>query len=208
MATATDIRRNFDDITIGSGGGDPFCPPEDTYEVRLVEILDMDYPRDSQGNIRNGFDGKPPEIQLTLQCELPHWEDKDGNPYPVRAYFTLKMHATKGYPEPHLFKLLKALNGGVPYDLTQWADEDGKVQYVPSDCYNAVEEMIETGKTAFRATVGPNEKGWARIDKGSVLPLRPVKQARATPKPTATRVVAVTTPEPEVEVEDEGDEFA
>jgi hypothetical protein len=201
MATATDIRRNFDDIKIGSGGGDPFCPPEDTYEVNLVEILDMDYSK-------TGFDGKPPVLQLTLQFELPKWEDKEGAPYPVRGYYTLKMHTIKGYPEPHLYKLLKAMNGGVPYDLSAFDDGDGNFEYFPSDCYNAVEEMIETGKTSFRATVGPNERGWARIDKGSVLPLRPVKQARATPKaPTATRVVAVTIPEPEVEAE-EGDDFA
>jgi hypothetical protein len=210
MVAAAAVRLNFDDITLGSGGGgDPFCPPENIYTLRLVEILAMDYPRTSDGALLPGHDGKPPELQFTLQFIMLDWENEQGLPYEVRGYFTLKMHLSKNSPmEPHLYQLLKAMNGGTPYDLSAFTDDRGKVTYLPSQCYDAVQGMIDAGKTDCRAVVGPKneDEQWARIKgkKGFLPPLKPTTKATRS---TATRGVAVTTPEPE-DAADEVDDFA
>jgi hypothetical protein len=175
------------------------APEPDIYQFRLIEILDY---------VKGEYNGKPTE-QFVLNFEMLDHQNKDGEPYILRAYFSPIIHYFPNPQKPHrapdLYLMLKAINGGVPWDLEYLRkdtkgnfDPDGEIDYDPTDVEAILSGIIERGDGVFRASTEQNDAGWARMKKDSVLPLRQKKAATA-------RVLAKPMVEPVIDDDDDGD---
>jgi hypothetical protein len=155
--------------------GDPKSPPTDIYTLTFDRIEDFDFGKP--------FPGEEPKQQFTLVFTLDYPDDEDEDELDgmeIKGWYTPKFRALEGKQVPKLYTLLCALNGG------EYTCPDG-----PFDGWDELEQF--EGKK-FRCVVGPNDKGWARL-QGDPLPLKTKK--------TKVQVIAVTNPDEDDE-EDAG----
>jgi hypothetical protein len=174
-------RRRKVTVSPGSSKG-PGYPEPDQYIFTFLRIVDF--------ALGKGYEDREPQEQFTLEFQIDDYDDpKTGEPMLIRGWYTPKLHAIDGYPEPKLYKLVKAMNGGIPLELP--TDEDGEpLEY---DAWELLEPFIGS---QFRCNTTLNRNGWARM---SADPL-PMRARRQPPKPKA-RVV-----EDAEEAEDSWDE--
>ncbi len=162
----------------GVGGqGDSDCPPEDLYELRFIRIIEF---KKGTKQFRNPQTGEleEPREQFTLEFEMvDHIDKRTGGPKLLRAWYTPILHKTD--PLGKLYKLIKAINNGSPYEPR--TDDEGYTLEV--DFWEEVEAFA--GGT-FRQTVAPveNTQGqvWARMI-GDPMPMR----IKKSPPPPAKK---------------------
>lgn len=156
QAAAAAQQRKHATITPKKGGRG--IPPPDLYTFELIGVPSYELGR--------SFDGKDPEWQFTLTFLILDYNDPDtGEPMEVSGWYTNKPESFPPYPESKLYKLMKAMNGGVPWKPP--VDEQGNVlEYNTWDVLEA--EFV--GKT-FRAQTTLTETGWCRVSNDP-MPLR------------------------------------
>lgn len=141
-----------------SKGGRGIPPPGEVYTFEFIEIVSY--------TLGKAFEGKDPEYQFTLKFLILDYDDPDtGEPMEVTGWYTNKPEVVPNYPESKLYKLMRAMNGGIPW--TPPVDDKGNVlEYNTWD----VLEADFVGKT-FRAQTTLTDKGWCRVSNDP-MPLR------------------------------------
>lgn len=153
--------------------GDPKSPELGIYTLTFDRIDDFDFGKP--------FKDEEPKQQFTLIFILHAPDDEECDGMELKGWYTPKFRAIEGKPAPKLYTLLCALNGG------EYEQPDG-----PFDGWDELERFCGT---QFRSLVGPNDKGWARL-QGDPMPM-PVKKGKAK-----LEVVKVTNPDEDAEEEE------
>ena len=155
----------------------PECPDPAEYVVMYMGVNTI--------GMGKSFDGKPPQEQLVLDFKIDAENPQPGTPqegwqhFDFRGYFTPILHydldlpdyAGRKYTEPNLYKLVRAMNGGIPLAMpTAVGAESGKTYYVGYTAYEAADILEQFVGRRFKVMVGPNDAGWPRF-KSDPLPL-------------------------------------
>lgn len=147
-------------ITNGSAGGE--SPPLDTYILRLTNSSDI-FLDDAWGedNKPENERKKVQKIDLTFKiADFDYDEDedeRDWNGFQIENRYTIG--SDFNHPKSKIGAMIKALE---------------RIDTVPTDYDRDLEEL---NGTKIKATVGPSERGWPRIE--SPMQHKPRKKAKA-----------------------------